>query len=251
MSRSSENAAVAPGSRRDIVWASKYEKQSWSHTAVVHTSKKNRKRQFVCLRKVVLSDGAVVWVKGGTQQVDGHWRLLKNHVTRSACNTRARRQLRELVRSHQWRHIHGGVCRFTAMGHLLRSVRQDAVAQQKRETAAFARKQEQRKAAAAARHKRRRVEEKSNAAGKIGRTSARPKPSAFVGVPPPRPAAASDDKARDDAETPDWQRYRNLPFDRRVSVPRPTRCTLRSQFHDEGLELRRLEAEKEGRNPYT
>ena len=65
--------SAATPRRRDPTWADKYRSQEWMHTAVVHKQKKGRKRQFVFFRKVITPSGKVCWVKGGTQQIDGHW----------------------------------------------------------------------------------------------------------------------------------------------------------------------------------
>ena len=100
-------------------WAGRYRAQKWIHTAVVHTKKQGKRRQFACRRKVVFPTGKIFWVMGGTQGIDGHWKRLKNAVTRSAINTRLRGRLRLMTLSHLWRHWAGGECRFTAMGKVL------------------------------------------------------------------------------------------------------------------------------------
>ena len=70
------------------------------HTAVVHAKKPVVKRQFVAMRRCHFQSedaevirqsgedpflfGNVSWRKGGTQKVDGYWRLLGNRVSTRA-----------------------------------------------------------------------------------------------------------------------------------------------------------------------
>ena len=114
-----------PEARSLPEWRARYAPFQLAHAAVCHTAKKGgRKRQFVARRRVPLPDGQVIWAKGGTQSIDGHWALLKRHVSRSAINTGRLGQLRDLVWCHQWRHWAGpGVCKFSLLGAALRQSR--------------------------------------------------------------------------------------------------------------------------------
>ena len=179
------SAAAAPAQprRQDPQWASRYSPQQWMHTAVVHTRKRGFKKQFVCFRKVVLPNGATTWVKGGAQLVDGHWKLLKNAVTRSGTNTAHRARLHEQVRSHQWRFWTQGKCRFTALGAVFRQMRERGVRVDVRSTPFFRAAQAQRRKAAAARRCARRDSPEA-ARTPSPPPAARPRPSQA-----PRPAA--------------------------------------------------------------
>ena len=244
--------SAATPRRRDPTWADKYRSQEWMHTAVVHKQKKGRKRQFVCFRKVITPSGKVCWVKGGTQQIDGHWQKLKNHVTRSSINTRQRGRLHEYVRSHQWRHWTVSACRFAEIGKVLASRRELQSVVNIRDTCKFLQKSAQRKLAAAGR----RCAQANDAEDESPPLASAPEASASAGVPRPSRAAGVPSRSAASAPAPLPSRapssfaprvapptaapapstspaepdFRDLPFDRKVAVPRPTRSALRSRF---------------------
>ena len=99
-------------------WASKYADLRLSHTAVVHAKKGKQGRQFVAMRRVQLAPedaavlqaagtdpflrGCVTWRKGGTQTVDGYWRLLRMRVAHRGVNTDREDLLDRAVLVHQW-----------------------------------------------------------------------------------------------------------------------------------------------------
>jgi hypothetical protein len=229
---------VSRGRRRaDPTWADRYRPQEWMHTAVVHKKKKGFKRQFVCFRKVVTPAGKVFWVKGGTQQIDGHWRRLKNNVTRSAVNTRLRGRLHQLVRTHQWRHWNLDKCRFSEMGKVLSARREQASIVEVRGTARFASKCAQRKAAAGARRCARSSLPPLLEPSQDSDSSSSPSPAVVSAAPASRPAPPSPD-------------FRDLPFDRKVVMQRPQRFAGQSKFkhlEEERRALLRAELEREGR----
>ena len=184
-------AAGSPGAPQPPWWRQRYRRFAFAHTAVCHTNKGGgRRRQFVARRRVVLPDGREFWVKAGTQSVDGHWALLKRHVSRSAINTGRLRQLRQLVWGHQWRHWLGpGACKFSALGPALRHQRvreahkaradgSQALRAEARQ-AAFDLRRQQRLSAAAARPAQR---EKRAREAALALEDAPP-------LPPPAPAA--------------------------------------------------------------
>ena len=136
-------------------WAARYRQQKWVHTAVVHSKKPGRSRQFAPSRKLRFPTGREGTAAGGTQAIDGHWRSLKRAVTRSAVNTRRRGRLHSMVLSHLWRHWTQGSCRFTAFGQVLadhRARRADPSPEEARRAAAFLKQRvAQRQAASSAR----------------------------------------------------------------------------------------------------
>ena len=105
-------------------WASRYRHLRLVHTAVVHSyNKPGFRRQYVAMRRchfqaedaeVIRQSGQdmflignVSWRKGGTQKVDGYWRLLRLRVANRGMNTCSDRQMQERVLVHQWSHTIG------------------------------------------------------------------------------------------------------------------------------------------------
>jgi hypothetical protein len=214
-------------------WRARYAPFGFAHTAVCHTSKAGgRRRQFVARRQVHLGDGRTVWLKGGTQTIDGHWALLKKHVSRCGVNTGRLQLLRELVRGHQWRHWEGpGVCKFSALGpalreQLAREAHEDRAAgrAELREIAraeALSQRQAQRAAAAAARPSQRL---------KLQRQQEAPPPLALQDQPAVEPAAPAAEVPRveplPDASPPKRRRLRRLlsPVAEAAALPAQPPC---------------------------
>lgn len=107
---------------RTEVWASRYRHLRLVHCAVVHKKKPGKKRQFVVMRRCHFQEedaeavrakgddpwlvGNVSWRKGGTQKVDGYWRLLRKRVAYRSSNARYG-GLSEQASVHQWSHALG------------------------------------------------------------------------------------------------------------------------------------------------
>ena len=104
-------------------WAGRYRHLRLVHTAVVHKKKAGKRRQYVAMRRCqfqaedaeVLRQGCrvdpflvgdVSWRKGGTQKVDGYWRMLRMRVANRGWNT-SRDELRRMVLVHMWSHTAG------------------------------------------------------------------------------------------------------------------------------------------------
>ena len=108
---------------RTEAWASRYRHLRLVHTAVVHKKRPGRKRQYVVMRRCNLQPedanvlraagtdpflvGNATWRKGGTQKVDGYWRLLRQRVANRGVNSGLADQTRTRVLVHQWSHAAG------------------------------------------------------------------------------------------------------------------------------------------------
>ena len=108
---------------RSEQWSRHYRELCLSHTSVVHCKKVGQNRQFVAMRRVRLHpdvaavvaargddpflNGCITWRKGGTQTVDGHWKLLRKRAGLRGVNTKHHELLRKLVWVHQWSHWRG------------------------------------------------------------------------------------------------------------------------------------------------
>ena len=61
--------------------------------------------------------GCITWRKGGTQTIDGHWRLLRKRAGLRGINTKLSELLTKAVFVHQWSHWHGpGTDLLSALG---------------------------------------------------------------------------------------------------------------------------------------
>jgi hypothetical protein len=92
------------------------------HDYIVHSKKKLSnglwsKRAFAENARHVLPNRKRLWVRSGTQHIDGFWRVLRRSVkfTTRAVN----RLLRIKVRAAQWRFVHGGQDLWKAIGQEL------------------------------------------------------------------------------------------------------------------------------------
>ena len=126
-------------------WASRYRHLRLVHTAVVHKKRPGRKRQFVVMRRCRFMPedaaalrtagtepfllGDTTWRKGGTQKVDGYWRLLRQRVSNRGANSgTVRDETRKRVLVHQWAHAAGpAVDLFEHLGATLKARRTRAV----------------------------------------------------------------------------------------------------------------------------
>ena len=79
----------------------------------------------MAIRKVTLPSGRVIWCKGGTEKVDGHWAFLRRACSRRGFNTTKRTVLWHVLRANQWRYWEGpSTDKFRALGPALRRQRQ-------------------------------------------------------------------------------------------------------------------------------
>ena len=102
-----------------------YRHLNLSHTSVCHSAQKHliKRKQYVAARRIVLphevavalaaqgSDpflrGDVTYRLGGTQKVDGHWRLFRKRTARREFPTKLDATLHRAVLCHQWAHVAG------------------------------------------------------------------------------------------------------------------------------------------------
>ena len=92
------------------------------HTRVVHQKKKIAGKwvlpRYVVLERLDLGNDAPVYVKKGTQIIDGWWRILRKHLRLTNPKTKA--GVRQAVRVAQWRSWHQGEDLWAVLGECLR-----------------------------------------------------------------------------------------------------------------------------------
>ena len=89
------------------------------HDFVVHSPKKLadgswKKPSFVNNVRHLLQKGKKIWVRSGTQHIDGFWRILRRGV--KATTKAVNEALRNKVRDTQWRYTHNGEDLWLAVG---------------------------------------------------------------------------------------------------------------------------------------
>jgi hypothetical protein len=120
--------------------ALRYQHLRLSHTSVCHSPLKNLtgKKQFVAPRRIVpppeiaralegldpwLRDG-VTYRLGGSQKVDGHWRLFRKRAAHREIPSALAELLHRVVLRHQWAHVAGpGTDLLRHLGETLSTVR--------------------------------------------------------------------------------------------------------------------------------
>lgn len=93
--------------RRVPAFAQKYRTQRYAATHIVHSPKPGLRRGFCKLVRVRLHDGRLVWVKAGTQGIDGEWTTTRNVVSRRPISTMRTKVLNRNLRVHQWKRWQG------------------------------------------------------------------------------------------------------------------------------------------------
>ena len=97
-------------SRRTREFAEKFRGQRYAASHVIHKPKKMQGRQvrrcFVALRRVRLHDSRVVWVKAGTEGIDGEWAGVRRCVSRCPITTVKPDLLQRNLRVYQWKRWH-------------------------------------------------------------------------------------------------------------------------------------------------
>jgi len=120
--------------------AQQYAHLRLSHTSVCHSQQKTllKRSEHTAIRRIVLPPevalalrgrdpllrGDVTYRVGGTQKIDGHWRLLRKRAAHKEIQTSLGDQLHRTVLCHQWAHVAGpSTDLLLHLGQTLQSVR--------------------------------------------------------------------------------------------------------------------------------
>jgi len=129
-----------PLARRKQQWAAKYAHLKLAHNMVVHKRRRGQRVQYTAVCRVELAPevaaqisarggdpllvGTQPWWVGGTQKVDGYWRLLRQRVGQSGCNTARDDALHQAARTHQRSYWAGpDTCLLTHLGAIVQAAR--------------------------------------------------------------------------------------------------------------------------------